>query len=888
MENTQFRLNTHASWKFVLSVSIASLSLFCAKPRASAAGQNWNPAAPSGVGNWDLVTANWDSSALWTNGNTAAFAGTPAVVTVAPGGVTASGIIANTGIYVITGGPIALAGISPIETNADLTINSVLTGYALNKTGGSALLLGAQSTYVGATNVAGGVLRIGLDQALPSTTTLTVTGASSTFDLNGHNQTVAGLSLQNGGTLDDLVHGGSLTSTSSYDLRDGQVFASLRGNVGLNKSDFGTVLLYGANTYTGPTNVTDGILREAGANALPSTTVLSVDGATAVNDLNGYSQTVTGVAVKHGGWIADTFGGASLTSLTAFDAQDGKISAILAGAVGLNKTTAGTVTLSARNTYTGLTQVSAGTLLIDGGIAGDARITGGALGGNGAITGNVRNQGTVNPGYGVGALTIGGNYTQTSTGALNILLTSPTSYGHLVVGGAATLAGSLKVSYSNGFAPGAGDRFTIITAKRGVTGGFNQVNTGTVLNLNVNLQPNSVVLEFTQGSFSRPSWEGFSGYTHNQQQVATALDALIGNARTASLITFLDQQAVANLPHDLDLIAPEELASLFDLSIGAADVQAANLEHHFEEIRAGSSSNFSSSASCCAFSPKDASKSPVAVADDRWGWFASGNGSFLSIGNGSNGVAGYDLTTSGMTVGLDYRFAGNLTLGVVAGYLNSSIDLTGNGRIGVNGGQGGIYAAWSKGGLYLNGAVTGGGNSYDIRRTGLGGSVLGNTTGSQFDSLLSGGFDLHANHWTFGPTADVEYTWVGVDAFDEHGSLAPLHIQNNEASSLRSRIGLRATYDADIGGVRVTPELRAAWQHEYLDNQRSISASFVDGGVGAFTVGGPAIGRDSLTVIAGVTVQISKQVSIFADYDGNVGRTNYSSHSVIGGVRVKF
>jgi len=50
-----------------------------------------------------------------------------------------------------------------------------------------------------------------------------------------------------------------------------------------------------------------------------------------------------------------------LTSTTAYDVQSGTVSAILAGGVGLNKTTSGTVTLSGNNTYTGTTTISAGT-----------------------------------------------------------------------------------------------------------------------------------------------------------------------------------------------------------------------------------------------------------------------------------------------------------------------------------------------------------------------------------------------------------------------------------------------------------------------------------------------------------------------------------------------
>ncbi|WP_445372765.1 beta strand repeat-containing protein [Methylomonas sp. HW2-6] len=67
-------------------------------------------------------------------------------------------------------------------------------------------------------------------------------------------------------------------------------------------------------------------------------------------------------------------GSGPLTSNSAFDLQSGTVSAILAGNQGANKTTAGSVTLSGANTYTGTTQVNAGTLIFNG--SGNHTLTG--------------------------------------------------------------------------------------------------------------------------------------------------------------------------------------------------------------------------------------------------------------------------------------------------------------------------------------------------------------------------------------------------------------------------------------------------------------------------------------------------------------------------------
>jgi SAM-dependent methyltransferase len=53
-------------------------------------------------------------------------------------------------------------------------------------------------------------------------------------------------------------------------------------------------------------------------------------------------------------------------------------------------------------------------------------------------------------------------------------------------------------------------------------------------------------------------------------------------------------------------------------------------------------------------------------------------------------------------------------------------------------------------------------------------------------------------------------------------------------------------------------------------------------------VNGPQIGRDSLLIGAGAAVLLSDRISIYAYYDGELGRTNYQSNNVSAGVRMTF
>jgi outer membrane autotransporter protein len=150
------------------------------------------------------------------------------------------------------------------------------------------------------------------------------------------------------------------------------------------------------------------------------------------------------------------------------------------------------------------------------------------------------------------------------------------------------------------------------------------------------------------------------------------------------------------------------------------------------------------------------------------------------------------------------------------------------------------------------------------------------------------GYDFHIGHLTVGPIAALQYTEVNIDGFSEKGSVAPMAIHEGSAQSLRSDIGFRAFYQWQVGKVVVEPSLKATWEHEYKYSALPITAGFagVPGPSGTFF--GPSEGHDSAVVDAGVTVQWTPTLSTYINYDGQLGRANYDSNAVTGGVRISF
>ena len=154
--------------------------------------------------------------------------------------------------------------------------------------------------------------------------------------------------------------------------------------------------------------------------------------------------------------------------------------------------------------------------------------------------------------------------------------------------------------------------------------------------------------------------------------------------------------------------------------------------------------------------------------------------------------------------------------------------------------------------------------------------------------LFATGYDFKVGGLTVGPTASFQYTYLGVDSFEERGSLAPLRFKSQGQDSLRTSLGLKASYDWKVGGVVIRPEVRAAWQHEFGDDRYALDSSFNNGNGDLFTVNGPVIGRDSLLVGAGFAILWNERTSTYVYYDGELGRSNYNANNVSGGVRVSF
>ncbi|MFA5193653.1 MAG: autotransporter domain-containing protein, partial [Verrucomicrobiia bacterium] len=637
--------------------------------------------------------------------------------------------------------------------------------------------------------------------------------------------------------------------------------------------------------------------------------------------LNSGSLISAAVEIDNGGELQVTSGGSLGTGAItnngtlAFN-PSGTITVtnVISGTGSLIEGGPGTLVLLSSNSFSGGTTITNGTLSLKNSFAlgsGPVILNGGVL----KADPLVMNFATYTQGGGTLQMAIGGT---TLAG---------TDYDQVNVTGVATITGgTLKVVPFGTYQPKKGDAVPLLVAAGGLVGTYpvfddsafhlGATPVSALLQTNLIYSPTTLTLQWSQLPF------GPYALTPNQQEVARNLDTVLNDPRMKAVVDYLDYLpgGVGQLPYAFDLISPQQLAPMFTMGFANADVQGYNLQNRLSQLRGGSTgfsagglSLFDPNGTLDGLNalPQFAANLPAQdllamsqgtlysgalrpTADNPWGVFVDGAGQFIGV-KGNENAGGYHVTTAGLTVGADYRVMDNTTypfdqlvVGGSMGYANSSSDLAGDGRITVNGAQANAYAVWFREGLHVEGMVGGGCNVYDTRREALGGTASGNTDGWMLSGLLGTGYDWKQGPWRFGPEAFVQYTRLSMDSFDESGSLAPLHIESQSMDSLHTQIGAHCVYLMKVDTIELAPEVRLGWRHEYMNPDMSLDSRFANGAGSVFTTQGPVLGSDSAVVGAGLSVQWTRELGTYVNFDTELGPSNYQLFYVSAGVRVRF
>ena len=659
---------------------------------------------------------------------------------------------------------------------------------------------------------------------------------------------LAGVSFAGAGSLDVLGGPGNGDMTGSLVLdEEGQLVQS------------GYVLLSANGTYTqGASNV---VLRNG---TLFTTTNVIIDGRSSDTALNSPATltvfqtiaTLTGTNTYTGGTIVDagtlTTGSANLpvggnislidsnttgtSGVLIFDQDtNGTYTGIISGTGSVTKEGTGSLVLTNIHTYTGGTFLNEGALVLNDAVIGTTTISNGAfLRGNGGINGDLVNNGTVAPGFSPGTLLIAGNFTQGPSGTLEIELASAIDFDRLIIGGTATLGGTLQLIALDGYDP-INDSFIFLTATGGVIGTFDTtLSPSAALTPVVTYNANDVTLTFTQVPFVT-----FAG-TPNQTSTAGA--AQLDPATTAALNNV---PTAAGLTAALNALSPQSYQIWSDIAFARS----------------------------LSLSERLARDSAALPGHDDY-YFQVGQSRNSTEGDFDTGSASFN-SDSGL-VGGDHAFGDNLVVGGFFDYTETDGSLgSSGGTTNVKSKMPGIRAVWRKDAWFVNAAAAYGFDDYKSTRviafSGTNATARSETSGRQWVLGLTGGRDFTAGAVTLSPFAGLLASGWKADGFTETGAGSFNNtVGAQKARSLRTQLGMEASFQVNAGTVALRPHVRAAWIHELSNDARSIDATL---GGNAYSVTTHAPTRDSARLSAGFEARLTETLGLYADYGLQTGDT---------------
>lgn len=761
-----------------------TLSLAAVGPATALSMRNTTISGPLVITNGGTITFNPASGGTATISGTLNLSATTPTFDIPDGpaaiDMNVSGAISSSGAGVTktNAGTLEFSGSAP-NTYSGLT--TVSAGeLLLAKTAGTDAIFGDIL-------INGGLLTLAAPNQIADTSTMTL--SSGTFDMAGNAETIGSLDYQ-GGTL--TQGGATLTlasATTALTMRDTTISGNLSipngGAVVFDNTNDGTATISGNVDLGGTTHLFD----IADGTATFDMTVSGIISNGAITKIGSGTLLLTGANTYSGGTLisAGTIQGDS-TSLQGnitdnanliFDQSfTGTYSGSISGTGTLDKEGTGTLILSANNPVSGAVTVNAGTLLVDGALSGGGTMSvasGATLGGSGTITKDTTISGILSPGdNGIDTLRFVGAETLASGSTLNNDI-SPTAtdlvsiLGTLSISSGSTLNILPQVgNYTSPFT------YTLIHTTGGVSGTFSTVNFSLPLFAGtLTYTATDVLLRIIFSQFSRTVMHG------NAAAVAECLDELPSppGSDLAWVINSLRMlPTMSALIDALDQMQPSAFTALAVAQENATLYMRNALYDRLEEKH-----------HLCG------------CGDEECGniW-ATPIGSFTSE-DSRDGEPGFNASSPGIFVGLDSPELCHNTLGLGAGYTYTSLrwkEERGDSHI--QSVYGALYGNCERSCYYLEGALMGGYDFYSIDREidfGTYGTIYrtaeSHHEGAQGSLHLKGGLGFDFSYLCLTPFVGLDYLFLHENGFTEDGANSlNLKVKSKNSDLLVSELGV--------------------------------------------------------------------------------------------------
>ncbi|MEA2916618.1 MAG: hypothetical protein QOJ15_8699 [Bradyrhizobium sp.] len=722
--------------------------------------------------------------------------------------------------------------------------------------------------------------------------------AATGFDFGGGNVTVS-----HNGTITTEPGGSSEIGIDARALRAGNVAVSVTGSISTSSAASSVGLAASATSGNITINIAPGATIKAGGIGILAG---SNTGAVTINNLG----TVSGASaarfigtmnVGNGGTTGTIIGNVLDRGTLNFNRSDAvTYGGVISDTGRVQQIGRGVLTLSGINTYTGATNVNAGTLSVNGSIASSSLTAvnaGGTLGGNGTVGNTTINGGTLAPGNSIGTLAVQGNLVFTAAASYMVEV-SPANADRTNVTGTATLGGAtVKASFASGTY--VSKQYTILNAGGGVSGTFNTLaNTDLPANFTSSLSydSNNAYLNLALNFIPPPG-----GLNANQQNAA---NAIVGFFNTTGNIPLVFGGLT---PPRLTQISGEVVTGSQQTTFNAMGLFMGLMTDPFIAGRgepvtsSGAAPQFADEETASAYasngklrskSERDAyaavyRKAPP-VADpftQRWSvWAAGYGGSQTTDGNSVLGSNNTRSSIGGVAVGADYRFSPYTLAGfaLAGGATNFSVNGLGSGRSDLF--QAGAFVRHNVGAAYLTGALAYGWQDITTDRTvTIAGTDLlrARFNANAFSGRVEGGYRFVTPWMAMGitPYAAGQFVTFDLPAYAEQaiagGNTFALTYASKSVTDTRSELGLRSDKSFAMQNGIFTLRGRAAWAHDF-NIDRSITPTFQALPGASFVVNGAAPAHDSALVTASAEMKWANGFALAGTFEGEFSNVTRS------------
>lgn len=289
------------------------------------------------------------------------------------------------------------------------------------------------------------------------------------------------------------------------------------------------------------------------------------------------------------------------------------------------------------------------------------------------------------------------------------------------------------------------------------------------------------------------------------------------------------------------------------------------------------------------------SKTPVPVEEPFRHLVLFGSGDFGRFDQDSTATAtGFDSDVWVGTVGAEYRFNRHFAVGLAASYINSDTDLGRNiGGVRTEGMAISVYgsAVWRD--FYFDVLYSYGALDEEItRHTLVGSTATGDAENRSHTVDFNTGYTLHLGKLRTGPIAGVQWIHGDLDGYSERGGgSAALNLPGQNYDSLISQVGWQLSTTVPVKFGAITPQVRATWDHEYLNSVDTVSAQLQQSPFASVTNGVVSLGNrfgasantaapgsDYLNLGAGVAAQFGERIAATLQYETHLFQEDATAH----------